>query len=64
MPVTDPTLPIQLKHSLERMENTVQSFKQSIAYSAPELYDQHYAVLQSRLAEVIFDLYNDIEPDQ
>jgi len=57
MPVTDKTIPNELKLSLEKMESSVQKFKDSLSYSAPELYDLHYSELQVKLAGIIIDLY-------
>jgi hypothetical protein len=57
MPVVDDTLDQKLTEALNDMEHTVQSFKESMAFSAPELYDYYYAILQHKLADIIIELY-------
>lgn len=55
-----PETPEPLKGALERMEALVQSFKSSIAFAAPEAQSLHYGTLQTNLADVLIDLYTDL----
>jgi hypothetical protein len=58
MPV-DPKTPEPLKTALQRMEHTVQQNKSSIAFGAPEMYDTFWARLQTDLAVIMTELYDE-----
>jgi hypothetical protein len=58
MPV-NPSTPEPLKTALERMEQIVQSNKASLAFGAPEMHDTFWARLQTDLAEVMTNLYDE-----
>jgi len=58
MPV-DPSTPEPLFTALERMETVVQSFKSSLSFAAPEMYDTFWAKLQTDLASILTDLYDE-----
>jgi hypothetical protein len=62
MPV-NPSAPEPLKTALLAMEALVQSTKRSLAYAAPEMHDEHWAVLQNSLAASMTALYEEmVEP--
>jgi hypothetical protein len=60
MPV-NPNCPEPLKSALEQMERHCQSTKTSLRFAAPEMYDQHWIDLQNGLAEVIHNLYEEMQ---
>ncbi len=57
MPAHEDT-PELLKTAIANMEHNVQVTKESLAYAAPELYAQHWAMLQTDLAREMALLYN------
>jgi hypothetical protein len=59
MPV-NPNAPEPLRTALTSMEAQVQSFKTSLAFSAPEMYDMFYIRLQEGLASTITTLYEEM----
>ena len=58
MPV-DPNTPEPLKTALEEMERSVQQFKTSLAYQAPEQHRTLWIMLQQELAGILSTLYLD-----
>lgn len=62
MPVGE-DVPEPLKAALEDMEAKVQSFKSSISFAAPEMFDTFFAELQMGLASTMADLYTNLTGD-
>jgi hypothetical protein len=58
MPV-DPNVPEPLKTALEEMERSVQQFKTSLSYQAPEQHRELWITLQQELAGIITTVYLD-----
>jgi hypothetical protein len=63
MPVKAGT-PEPLKKAVETMEASVQSFKKSLPFAAPEQYDGLYIVLQHELAAAMGHLYEEAKNEQ
>ena len=63
MPV-DPNTPEPLKTALEEMERSVQQFKTSLSYQAPEQHRTLWIMLQQELATTLATLWADMSvPD-
>jgi hypothetical protein len=51
--------PPPLRDALESMEGSVQDLKKRLPYLAPEVMDEHWALLQNELAEAMTTLYEE-----